>query len=67
MKRLSPKTVAMKNRLPEPWTLRPLLSNGVEQKAKITVNFLKRKMNEYEKITQEIEELKGEVGGSVNN
>ena len=34
---------------------------GVEEKAKITVNFLKRKMSEYEKIKQEIEVLKKEV------
>ena len=38
-----------------------LTPHGVEQKAKVTVNFLKRKMHEYEKIKQEIEELKGEV------
>ena len=44
-----------------------LTPHGIEEKTKITVKFLKRKINEYEKITQEIEELKGEVGGSVNN
>ena len=35
-----------------------LTPQGIEQKAKITVNFLKRKMNEYEKIKQEIKKLK---------
>ena len=38
-----------------------LTPHGIEAKTKITVNFLKRKMNEYEKIKQEIEELKEEV------
>ena len=38
-----------------------LTPKGIEQKAKITVNFLKRKTNEYEKIKQEIEELKKEL------
>ena len=43
-----------------------LTPNGVEQKAKITVNFLKRKMNEYKKIKQEIEELKKDVETEAN-
>ena len=38
-----------------------LTPKGIEQKAKITVNFLNRKMNEYEKIKHEIVELKEEV------
>ena len=38
-----------------------LTPHGIEQKAKITVKFLKRKMNEYERIEQEIESLKKEV------
>ena len=38
-----------------------LTPHGVEQKAKITVNFLKRKMNEYERIKQDIEEIRKEV------
>jgi EPS-associated MarR family transcriptional regulator len=38
-----------------------LTPSGIEQKAKITVNFLKRKMNDYEELKQEIEILKNEV------
>jgi len=38
-----------------------LTPSGIEQKAKITVNFLKRKMNDYEELKQEIEMLKNEV------
>jgi len=38
-----------------------LTPSGIEQKAKITVNFLKRKMNDYEQLKQEIEMLKNEV------
>jgi len=42
-----------------------LTQQGLKQKAKITVSFLKRKMNEYEKIKQEIKELKEEVGAGT--
>ena len=38
-----------------------LTPHGIEQKAKITANFLKRKMNEYKKIEQEIDKLKKEI------
>lgn len=38
-----------------------LTPRGVEEKTKITANFLKRKMQEYEKIKQEIVILKQEV------
>ena len=38
-----------------------LTPRGLEEKTKITVKFLKRKMSEYEKIKLEIEELKEEV------
>ena len=38
-----------------------LTPSGIEQKAKITVNFLKRKMNDYEELKQEIEMLQNEV------
>ena len=38
-----------------------LTPSGIEQKAKITVNFLKRKMNDYEDLKNEIEMLKSEV------
>ena len=36
--------------------------SGLEQKAKITVNFLKRKINDYEELKKEIEMLQKEVG-----
>ena len=35
---------------------------GVEEKAKLTVNFLHRKIKEYEELRLEIEELRREVG-----
>lgn len=38
-----------------------LTPRGVEDKARITVGFLKRKMQEYEQLRQEIEELKFEA------
>ena len=38
-----------------------LTPSGIEQKARITVNFLKRKMTDYEALKQEIELLKNEV------
>jgi EPS-associated MarR family transcriptional regulator len=38
-----------------------LTPSGIEQKARITVNFLKRKMSDYESLKQEIEMLKNEV------
>ena len=41
-----------------------LTPSGIEQKAKITMNFLKRKMSDYEELKQEIEVLKNEV---INN
>jgi len=44
-----------------------LTPNGIEQKAKITVNFLKRKLHEYQEIKQEIEKLKKEVEAEMNN
>lgn len=37
---------------------------GIEAKAKTTYRFLKRKMEEYEKLEIEIEQLKKEVGHS---
>ncbi len=36
---------------------------GLEAKARITTQFLKRKMNEYEKLREEIEVLKEELNG----
>ena len=38
-----------------------LTPSGVEEKARITVGFLKRKMQEYERLRTEIEELKREA------
>ena len=35
--------------------------HGIIEKSEIVVNFLSRKMNEYEKIKQDIKDLKGEV------
>jgi EPS-associated MarR family transcriptional regulator len=35
-----------------------LTPKGIEEKASLTANFLKRKIVEHEKITQEIEQLK---------
>ena len=42
-----------------------LTPSGIEQKAKITVNFLKRKMSDYEELKQEIEMLKNEISTNV--
>lgn len=39
-----------------------LTPRGIEEKAMITVRFLKRKMDEYELLRREIEQLKKEVG-----
>ncbi len=38
-----------------------LTPQGIEEKAKITVSFLKRKMREYEMLSKEIDELKRET------
>ncbi len=38
-----------------------LTPNGIEEKTKITVRFLKNKMQEYEKLKKEIEILHSEV------
>jgi EPS-associated MarR family transcriptional regulator len=38
-----------------------LTPRGVQQKAEITVRFLQRKVNEYELLRREIDELKREV------
>ena len=43
-----------------------LTPEGVSEKAKITVRFLKRKMAEYELLQKEIEQLKSEVGEIKN-
>ncbi len=38
---------------------------GLEEKAKITVRFLKQRLGEYEQIKREIAELEAEVNGST--
>lgn len=38
-----------------------LTPTGFEEKARVTVRFLRRKMDEYEALTQEIERLRSEV------
>jgi EPS-associated MarR family transcriptional regulator len=38
-----------------------LTPKGIERKAQITVSYLKRKLEEYESIKQEIEQLKSEL------
>jgi EPS-associated MarR family transcriptional regulator len=38
-----------------------LTPEGIEEKAKLTASFLKRKIAEHEQITQEIEQLKRDV------
>lgn len=39
-----------------------LTPSGVEEKTKVTVRFLKRKMDEYERIKKEIARLQAETG-----
>ena len=39
-----------------------LTPKGIEEKAALTVSYLKRKMGEYEELKREIEELRLEVG-----
>ncbi len=41
-----------------------LTPKGIEEKARLTYHFLKRKMEEYEKLQREIEELKKELDKS---
>lgn len=47
-----------KNRLAYAYLLTP---KGLDEKAKVTARFLKRKLAEYESLKQEIEDLKREV------
>lgn len=47
-----------KNKLSYAYLLTP---KGVEEKSKLTVRFLKRKIQEYEDLKSEIESLKAEV------
>ncbi len=50
-----------KNKLAYAYKLTP---KGIEEKASVTMRFLKKKMQEYEKLQQEIDELRKE---SVNS
>ena len=43
-----------------------LTPRGIEQKAQITLNFLRHKMHEYEHLKQEIAELQQEVANNNN-
>ena len=42
-----------------------LTPRGIEEKAKVSVRFLTRKMDEYEALRAEIEGLKAELGGAL--
>jgi len=44
-----------------------LTPSGLEQKAKITLRFFAKKMQEYEQLKQEIKELEREVNGNGGN
>lgn len=50
-----------KNKLAYAYKLTP---KGIEEKASVTVRFLKKKINEYEQLQKEIDELRKE---SINN
>jgi EPS-associated MarR family transcriptional regulator len=50
-----------KNKLAYAYLLTP---SGIEEKAKLTVRYLRNKMNEYELLKQEIEDLTKEVRDS---
>ena len=41
-----------------------LTPSGIEEKARITVRFLKQRMQDYERIKREIAELEAEVNGN---
>jgi EPS-associated MarR family transcriptional regulator len=44
-----------------------LTPSGFEGKAKITVRFLKQRMQDYKQLKQEISDLEAEVNGQSNN
>lgn len=44
-----------------------LTPSGVEEKAKITVRFLKYKLTEYEAIKAEIQQLQNDIDSNVNS
>ena len=43
-----------------------LTPSGIEEKAKITVRFLKQRMHDYQQIKREIAELEAEVNGKAS-
>ncbi len=43
-----------------------LTPHGIEEKSRITVKFLQRKMKEFDEIKEQIEELQREVGQDGN-
>ena len=51
------------NKIPYSYMLTP---QGLEEKAKITLNFLKRKLSEYEEIKRQIKEIVKEVERDKN-
>ena len=44
-----------------------LTPSGLEEKTKITVRFLKQRIQDYEQIKQEIADLEAEVNGQIEN
>mgnify|MGYP001446353244 CR=1 FL=1 len=52
-----------KNKLSYAYLLTP---RGIEQKAEITLHFLRRKVDEYENLKKEIRELRREVDQNAN-
>ena len=52
-----------KNKLAYAYLLTP---SGLEEKAVLTVSYLKRKLVEYEELQREIEELSREVGDNFS-
>ncbi len=60
------KAVNFKNSRKKSAYLYMLTPIGIEEKAQITVRFLKHKMAEYDRIKAEIEELRAEVQGLRN-
>jgi hypothetical protein len=53
-----------KNKLVYLYLLTP---KGIEHKAKVTLRYLKRRMQEYDEIREEIARLKEEVGKGKNS
>ena len=47
-----------KNKIPYPYILTP---HGIEEKATLTLSFLRRKIREYEEIKRQIRELSAEI------